>query len=234
MYKLDVYIDNKEAPTAKIRPLVMQREWMHDTTYNCDPVGMANTLGYGIYFDEDISFIWNGIRADPATAITGGQHIWVGRGEGTVSFITNLLFRTDENTSVLTMPVPNEKIEGAQVLSTILSTSVFTGTFSVVWKLDTPNKEYFVPAGTNIACILPISLGAIQDSVVTIKNTPATFERIHDNIDYITYLKGLNAKGIRPRMYKKAIDHTGRIIGKHEVAKIKLHVNYEEETKDGR
>ena len=105
MYKLDVYIDNKEAPTAKIRPLVMQREWMHDTTYNCDPVGMANTLGYGIYFDEDISFIWNGVRADPATAITGGEHIWVGRGEGTVSFITNLLFRTDENTSILTMPV---------------------------------------------------------------------------------------------------------------------------------
>jgi hypothetical protein len=234
MYNLDVYVNNKENPSAKIRPLTMKREWMHENTYNCDPVGMANTLGYGIYFEEDISFMWNGSRADGAVGIIGSNNIWVGRGEGTVSFVTNLLFKTDENTSVITMPVPNEYLEGAHVLSTVLSTSVFTGSFSVVWKLDTPNKEYFVPAGTNIACILPISLGSIQDSVVTIKDTFAPYERIHDNLDYISYLKGLNAKGIRPRMYKKGIDHLGNVIGKHEVSKIKLHVNYEKDIKDGR
>ena len=234
MYNLDVYVDKLGAPSAKIRPLEMQRDWMHDSTYNCDPIGMANTLGYGIYFDEDISFIWNGSRGEGAKGILGSQHVWVGRGEGTVSFITNLIFRTDENTSVLTMPIPNQSIEGAEVLSTILSTSLFTGVFSVVWKLDTPDKEYFIPAGTNIACILPISLGAIQDSTVNINNTEPPFKRIQDGVEYITYLKGLNAKGIRPRMYKKAIDHTGQTIGKHEVAKIKLHVNYKEDTENGR
>jgi len=234
MYKIDAYIDNTDAPSAKIRPLEMQRDWMHDNTYNCDPIGMANTLGYGIYFDEDVSFIWDGSRANGAVGVVGSEHIWVGRGEGTVSFVTNLILRTDENTSVLTMPVPNQSIEGAQVLSTVLSTSVFTGTFSVVWKLDTPNKEYFIPAGTYIACILPISLGSIQDSEINIKHKPLPFNRIHDDVEYITYLKGLNAKGIRPRMYKKGIDHTGKVIGKHEVNKIKLHVNYEKDVEDGR
>ena len=109
-----------------------------------------------------------------------------------------------------------------------MSTSVFTGTCTIVWKLDTPNKEYFVPAGTNIACILPVSLGSIQDSVITVHEYGGVpFQKLQDSFEYISYLKGLNAEGIRPRMYKKGIDHTGKIIGKHEVDKINLNVRYQ-------
>jgi hypothetical protein len=228
MYNVDAYIDNELTPTAKIRPLSIKRDWMHSYTYNCHPIAMANTLGYGVYFDHDISFIWDGSREDGAVGIIGKENVWVGRGEGTVSFITNLIFKTDENTSLITMPVPNEYIEGAQVLSTILSTSVFTGTFSIVWKLDTPNKEYFIPAGTNIACILPVSLGTIQDSTITLQNKTWPFEKVQDSKEYMEYLKGLNAEGIRPRMYKKAINHKGETIGKHEVDSIQLHVKGEQ------
>jgi hypothetical protein len=229
MYRIDAYIDNMELPTAKIRPLPLKREWMHSFTYNCHPITMANTYGYGVYFDHDISFIWDGSRHDGAVGLTGGRSVWVGRGEGTVSFVTNLILKTDENTTVVTMPVPNEYIEGAQVLSTVLSTSVFTGTFSVVWKLDTPNKEYFVPAGTNIGCIMPVSLSELQNSTVNMHNKTFPFEKIQDSKEYMGYLKGLNAEGIRPRMYKKAINHRGESIGKHEVDNIILNVNYENE-----
>lgn len=227
MHSIDVYIDSPDKPAAKIRPLTFQRNWMHPATYNCHPIAMANTFGYGIYFDHDISFIWDGSRSDGAVGIIGKESIWVGRGEGTVSFVTNLIFKTEENTSVITMPVPNEYIDGANVLSTILSTSVFTGTFTVVWKIDTPNKEYLVPAGTNIACILPISIGSIQGSTFNIKNAPWPFESIQDSRDYMKYLKEKNEQGIKPQMYKKGIDHLGKIIGKHEVNKIILNVNYE-------
>ncbi len=232
MHNIDAYIDNPSKPTAKIRPLPIKRDWMHSYTYNCHPIGIANTLGYGIYFDHDISFIWDGSREDGARGIIGEESIWVGRGEGTVSFVTNLILKTDENTSIVTMPVPNETIEGAEVLSTILSTSVFTGTFSVVWKLDTPDKEYFIPAGTNIACILPLSLASIQDSVINIKNKTWPFESIQDSTEYMEYLKDLNSQGIRPRMYKKAINHRGESIGKHEVDSINLHVKYENESNE--
>lgn len=227
MHNIDVYIDNPELPSAKIRPLAIKREWMHPATYNCHPIGLANSLGYGVYFDHDISFIWSGSRVEGAVGITGSQSVWVGRGEGTVSFVTNLIFKTDQNTSILTMPVPNESIEGANVLSTILSTSLFTGTLSIVWKLDEANKEYFVPAGTNIACLLPISLSEIQDSTVNMKGIRWPFESVQDSPEYMEYLKELNGQGIRPRMYKKAIDHTGKSIGKHEVDNIILNVVYE-------
>jgi hypothetical protein len=229
MYKIDAYVNNMNKPTAKFRPLPIKRDWISQHTYNCHPIGMANMLGYGVYFDHDISFIWDGSLVDGAVGIIGKENVWVGRGEGTVSFITNLTLKTDENTSILTMPVPNEHIEGAQVLSTILSTSVFTGTFSIVWRLDIPNKEYFIPAGTNIACILPISIGSIQNSEINIYNQPWPFESIQDSKEYMAYLKELNSKGIRPRMYKKAINHKGESIGKHEVDSIVLNVNYKDE-----
>jgi hypothetical protein len=229
MHNIDAYIDDPAKITAKIRPLPIKREWMHAQTYNCHPIAMANTLGYGVYFDHDISFIWDGSRKDGAIGLTGKESIWVGRGEGTVSFVTNLILKTDENTTLITMPVPNEYIEDAHVLSTVLSTSIFTGTFSIVWKLDKPNKEYFVPAGTNIACIMPISLGQIQNSTINVHKKPWPFERVQDSKEYMEYLKGLNAEGIRPRMYKKAIDHKGNSIGKHEVDNIILNVNYDNE-----
>lgn len=231
MHNIDVYIDNPDLPTARIRPLSVKRDWMHAQTYNCHPIALANTFGYGIYFDNDISFMWDGLRGDGAVGIIGKENVWVGRGEGTVSFITNLIFKSDENTSLLTMPVPNEQIEGTQVLSTILSTSIFTGTFSIVLKIDTPNKEYFIPAGTNVACILPISVGSIQDSTIKIHSEPAPFERVQDSEEYISYLKGLNKQGVRPKMYKKAINHRGESLGRHEVDSIKLNVVYEDKEK---
>jgi hypothetical protein len=229
MYSVEAYVDNIEKPTAKIRPLSVKRDWMHSYTYNCYPIALANTLGYGVYFDHDISFIWDGSREDGAVGLIGKENVWVGRGEGTVSFVTNLVLKTDENTSLITMPVPNEYIEDAHVLTTVLSTSVFTGTLSIVWKLDKPNKEYFVPAGTNIACIMPISLGQVQNSTINVHPTRWPFEKIQDSPEYMEYLKGLNAQGIRPRMYKKAIDHKGNTIGKHEVDSIILNVNYDDE-----
>lgn len=231
MHNIDVYIDDPELPSAKIRPLSIKREWMHPATYNCHPIGMANMLGYGVYFDHDISFSWSGSRIEGAVGIIGSESIWPGRGEGTASFITNLIFKTDKNTSMVTMAVPNESFEGANVLGTVLSTSLFTGTLSIIWKLDTPNKEYFVPAGTNIACLLPISLASIQDSTINMHNFRWPFESIQDHPEYMEHLKDLNSQGIRPRMYKKALDHKGNSIGKHEVDSIVLNVNNVEEQK---
>jgi hypothetical protein len=75
---------------------------------------------------------------------------------------------------------------------------------------------------------LPLSLGAIQNSVINIKAGEPPFERVQDSQEYITYLKDLNLKGIRPKMYKKAINHKGESIGKHEVDDIKLNVIYED------
>lgn len=227
MYNLTAYKDGDRG--AKIRQLKIHRDWMHPATYNCYPVAQANVFGYGIYFDEDISFIWNGSKDSAAKGILGKENIWsdAGRGEGTVSFTTNLKFRSSEDVSLITMPVPNEPLEEAMVLSTIISTSFFTGEFSVVWKINEKyaNKEIFIPAGKNIACILPISIGAFQNSNIDIKNEPFPYPKIHDRPEYIEALHASVREHQRTlKLYKKGIDEHGNKIGKHEISNIILNV----------
>lgn len=230
MYKVDGYKDNDRLVSAKIRPLSPKREWMHSMTYNCTPITVANSLGYGIYFDEDISFMWDGDRKNPAEAILGKQYVWSGRGEGTVSFNTNLILRTDPEVSMLTLPVPNEFIDGAEVITTILSTSVFTGSFPVVWKLHEANREYFVPAGTNVACLLPISISQFQGTNINI--LPEIYppeKRVQDRKEYLdTIQEAVQAGKPRLKMYKKAIDEKGNSLGYHESENVKMTVTYKE------
>lgn len=227
MHNVDAYIDQESMPSAKIRRLNGKRSWMHSETYNCYPVTFANTLGYGVYFEEDVSFIWNGEIDSPAEGILGKDHIWSGRGEGTVTFLTNLIFKTDENTSLLTMPVPNAfTTQDATCISTLISTSFLSTGFSVVWKVHTPNKEIIIPANTDIACILPISIKQFQDSKINILNERWPFERVHGDEEYIKYLKKKLKEGDNPRMYKRGVDHKERKIGRHEVDNLKMTVDY--------
>jgi len=227
MYSLDAYIGNPHVKTAKIRQLNGKRDWMSAATYNCHPVALVNTLGYGIYFEEDISFIWDGSKNNPAKAILGSDYIWSGRPEGTVSFNTNIVFTSDENTSILTIQPPNEFIKGASVISSIISSSFFTGSLPVVWKLDEPNKEYFVPAGTNIACIIPISISQFQNSNINVFNKELEKRRIHNESEYIDAIHNyVDLNGVQPKLYKKGLDHKGNKIGKHEIDKLILKVTY--------
>ena len=219
MYNVDVYTHRVTQPKAKLRTLSVNRDWMHPMTYNCSPVTLVNMFGYGVYFDQDVSFVWDGDRATPARALAGQDFIWEGRGEGTVSFTTGLVFKTDENVSMMTLPVPNEYIHGCTVVSTVLSTSFFTGDYPIVLKIhdEMIGKEITIPAGTNIACIVPISVSQFQGTKITMHESVSPITSIHDNIEYLKALDVLNKQGIRPRWYKKAIDHLGNKIGNHEI-----------------
>ncbi|MEY3434785.1 MAG: hypothetical protein RLZZ195_267 [Pseudomonadota bacterium] len=214
---------------AKLRQLKFQRDWMHSSTYSCFPIAQANVFGYGVYYDEDISFKWNGDRESAAVGILGKEHIWsdAGRSEGTVSFVTNLVFKSDKNISLLTMPVPNEPLEEAMVLSTILATSFFTGELSIVWRIkpEFANKEILIPAGTNIGCILPISIGEFNNSTITILNEDFPYPKTNDRKEYVDALHAsVRETGKRLRLYKKGMDEFGNKIGSHEADPIILNV----------
>lgn len=226
MYNLDVYKGDPNRTTAKIKQLGVKRDWMSIATYHCYPLTVANTIGYGIYFEDDIKFSWDGNLRNPAIATEGKEHVWSGRPEGTVSFETNLIFNSDENTSLLTIPVPNQIIKGVTTISTLVSTSFFTGSFPVVWKLEEPG-EYFVPAGTNLACIVPISMKSLNNSNINFKDIVYPGYRLHNDTEYIDAIhKHAEEKGNQPKLYKKGIDHHGNVVGSHEVDNLVLKVTY--------
>jgi hypothetical protein len=226
MYKIDAYIANAGKPTAIIKQLDVKRDWMGQGIYNCTPLISANPIGYGIYFDKDLSFIWDGDPINPARILKGEEYLNSDRGGGAISFNTNLILKTDANTSILTIPVPNQPIKDITVLSTVLSTSFFSATFTMAWKLEIPNKEYTIKAGTPVACIMPISMSQYNNSVLNIHNTTAPFPNLHGKPEYIKALKNSQKAGKFLRLYQKGFDQDNNSIGTHEVKKLVLNINY--------
>jgi hypothetical protein len=226
---MDVYIENQERGSAKLRQLAPQRDWMNSGNYNCYPIVVANTLGYGLYYDEDISFIWDGNHDNPAKGILGKKYIWEGRSNGTVSFSTGLVFKSNKDVSLMTMEVPNQFREEYHVMGSILSTSFFTGELSVVLKINPSyiNKEILIPAKTDIACVLPISISQFDNSNMNMTTKSFPYPKVHDRQEYIDALhEHFHKTGNRLRLYKKGIDEVGNKVGEHESGNIKMNVNY--------
>ena len=217
--------------------LPLQRDWMDATSdrhaYHCFPVSLSNRLGWGLSYPEDITFIWDGINdssPDHVKILAGEKYATPRRGSSTVSFHTDMVFveENQENLTLLTMPVPNQFIRGAQCMTTTMSTSVLAGELPIAWMITEPNIEITIPAHTPVAAILPISLKSIQDHELEIINGRPHFEneefkkRMQDRAKASMEL---NSRGDWSHFYRDAVWHDGLPAGSHESKKIIMKVN---------
>lgn len=228
MKNIIVYKEQKYC--AIIEQMSVQRNWMDETShkhaYQCMPISLANTLGWGISFPEEISFTWDGVSDtsdDHVNIMSGHKYCNTSRANGTISFNTYLNIETDENTTMLVMPVPNELNSDIQCLSALISTSFYQSAIPIAWKILTPNKKISIPAKTPVAAILPISLTELNNSEMHIKNisllTKQKFlAKVKDVQKSLEQLEGFKFS----HLYKKAENYKGESIGKHEVKKITL------------
>lgn len=224
--------------SANLDQLPIKRDWMDFTferhAYHCFPMSLANRYGWGISFSEDISFIWDGINDSTGThvkIIKGEQFVHPNRGNRTISFNTGIYFESEKNLSLLTMPVPNQFIDGAQCITTIVSSSVLENDFPIAWMITRPNVEITIPAGTPIAAILPISIKDTEQYEFFVKSgTPELWK----TQPWQEKMRGRskvseekNSKGDWTHFYRDAVDHLGNKSGEHEVKKITLKTHYE-------
>lgn len=219
-----------EGKTANIEQLATKREWMDDTpekhAYQCFPLNLTNRLGWGISFPTDIRFIWDGITdttPDHITILEGQEFVNTYRGNATLSFTTGLKFTTDSNTSILTMPVPNLFVRGAQAYTTLMSTSFFIHMLPMAWRITEPNLEICIPAGTPVAAVLPISLTNLQENYelcISDELPDHTYwEEVRKYGDAVEIKSGV---GDWSRMYREALDYRGDQVGEHETKAIRL------------
>lgn len=234
--KVTAYRLNDSA--GQLDQIQMKRDWMDLTfdrhAYHCFPMSLANRLGWGISFPEDITFIWDGINdstPDHVKVLSGEKYVHSNRGNRTISFNTGIHFHTDKNLSLLTMPVPNQFIPGAQCITTVVSTSVLETDFPIAWMITVPNIEITIPAGTPIAAILPISLKDIQSYDVVVKNEMPAIWRTKEWGERMSGRSeasmARNSVGDWTHFYRDAIDHTGESVGEHESKKIVMKVTNE-------
>ena len=235
MEQISVYTSSGQY--GKLEQLPLQRDWMDETfdrhAYQCFPVSLSNRLGWGISYPEDITFIWDGINDSTdqhVKVISGQKYVHSGRGNRTISFYTDLVFTSDKTMSLLTMPVPNQFIRGAQCMSTIISPTALQGELPIAWMITEPNIEITIPAGTPIAAILPISINDIQEYEVAVKYGRPPYEdyewknkmRVRGEVS-----QELNKAGTWTHFYRDAVDHDGNPNGAHEAKKIIMKVDYE-------
>lgn len=224
---------------AKIEQLPLQRDWM-DTTYErhayqCFPISLSNRIGWGISFPEDISFVWDGITdSDPngghVKVLSGDRYVHTGRANSTISFNTDITFVCEEkqDLSLLTMPVPNQFIRGAQCMTTVISPSVLQGDLPIAWMITEPNLEITIPAGTPVASIIPISLKEIQNYPLLLEPGRPPYQDnkwMERRKERSRVSQELNQSGNWTKWYRNAVDHLGEKSGEHEVKKIVMEVS---------
>jgi hypothetical protein len=219
--------------SAVVEQLKVTREWMDNTAdrhvYMCFPLTLTNGLGWGISFSKDIRVVWDGIEdsgSDHVKILEGEEIVYTGRGHGTISFKTGILINTDEDVSMLTMPVPNQFIQGAQSFTTLMSTSFYRGEFPMAMKITEPNREIYIPAGTPVAAILPISISKLQkDFQMEIVQGGPPKEYWEEERKYGEAAQEKN--NAYPfvewsKMYRNAVNYDGTSLGKHESKNIRL------------
>lgn len=228
---MEKIVEARLVPGAKseIKPLAIKRDWMDETpekhAYNCFPMTLANGMGWGLSFKEDVSFIWDGVwdtTAAHVKVIKGKGLIHPDRGNGTISFNTGVNFKTDENTSIVTIPTPNLFIPGFHVFTTIISSSWFPHELPAAARITIPNVEITIPAGTQFLTVLPISIQDINNTVLKYGTLSHTVEEEREFKEYGDYSQVLNRKGEWTNFYRNATNHKGESKGNHEIKAFRL------------
>lgn len=214
-----------------IEPLSVKRDWMDATpdghAYRCFPVTMANTVGWTISSPVDISFIWDGkidTTPDRVKILSGEEYCYTGRGQGSVSFNTGFILKSEKNISVLTITPQNYFYEDFEVMSSLISTSFFNVDFPLAIKVKVPNKEITIKANTPIATIIPISLTSLKDESIEIETFVSTQEYRDKLKSYGDAAQVINQSGKWTDWYRDAVDENGNSIGEHEAKSLKLKV----------
>ena len=195
--------------------------------YRCFPVTQANVIGWSLSCTEDIIFTWDGIndQTDQHINISSPKGSYAGRGQSSVSLNTGLIFRTDEDISLLTINPVNYFQEDFETLSNLISTSFYDNPLPLAIKARSANKEVTIKAGTPVATIIPISLSALNNTSIHIHNYVDTNrEREKSNISYGEAAQVVNSSGEWTDWYRNATNEKGESLGSHEVKSLKLDV----------
>ena len=230
MYNIEAYAIGSNA--CNLEQLPIKRDWMDKTfdghAYRCSPLSLANQIGWGFSFPEDITVVWDGNDSEQGRHIKvlkGSQYVNTDRGTATLIFNIGWFFKTKQDVSMLFYGPPNLIIDGATPLTNIISTSFWESPIPVSWKITRPNVEITFKANEPVIAVMPISLKNLNNSVMTLKDNPYNINSYHKKLtDYGNVILENNKIPKWSDFYRSATDEHGNKIGEHEVKKIKLFV----------
>lgn len=228
---LNISVEKMNGSIFNIDPMSIKRDWMDVTSekhaYRCFPVTQANVIGWSLSCEKDISFIWDGItdQSDSHVEIFSPEGSYGGRGQSSISLNTGLVFRTDQDVSILTITPVNYFSEDFETMSNLISTSFYDNPLPLAIRAKKANQKVIIPAGTPIATIIPISLTNLNNTTIKITEYKDLDRSRHNaNMSYGNAAQEVNSSGKWTDWYRDAVNEKNESIGSHEVKVLKLYV----------
>lgn len=163
----------------EIVPGEPDREWMNDHThprhpYKCLPMVVANTTGWEILCPKAFSATWNGkgqiadliVQYDDGVSDRFATSHFA---DGTLTFRTGYIFRTDPGWNLMFMGPPNRFKHSIQPMTGIVETWWMPFGVTMNWKFTAPGTIRF-EKDEPFCFIMPVPHNAIDDVEPVIKD----------------------------------------------------------------
>jgi len=227
----NISIEKTYGALFDIQPMSIKRDWMDATAenhaYRCFPVTQSNVIGWSLSCLKDIEFMWDGVndQTPDHIQIFSPEGAYAGRGQSSISLDTGLVFRTDEDVSILTINPVNYFNNEFETMSSVISTSFYDHPLPLAIKATIANKRVVIKAGTPVATVIPISLSNLNNTTIEIvEYQDPDRKRLDANMSYGTAAQKINSAGKWTDWYRDAVNEKEETLGSHEVKTLKLGV----------
>ena len=227
----NISIEKTHGALFDIQPMSIKRGWMDATAenhaYRCFPVTQSNVIGWSLSCLKDIEFIWDGVndQTPDHIQIFSPEGAYAGRGQSSISLNTGLVFRTDEDVSILTINPVNYFNNEFETMSSVISTSFYDHPLPLAIKATIANKKVVIKAGTPVATVIPISLSNLNNTTIKIvEYQDPNRKRLDANTSYGAAAQKINSVGKWTDWYRDAVNEKEESLGSHEVKALKLGV----------
>lgn len=162
----------------EIVPSSSKRDWMEATdglANKCLPLLAANQMGWVILSPSDVSVIWDGGKAIESTKIIVHdekykKNISSHFGHGIFTFQVPYIFRTNEEIGLFVRGATNFWVENAQPLDGFVETNWSNYSFTMNWKVTSPDKVISLKKGDPICMLIPYPVRLLENVKVTYKS----------------------------------------------------------------
>jgi len=230
---LDISVEKFNNSPFDIKPMSIKRDWMDLTpenhAYRCFPVTQSNVVGWSLFCNQDIEFVWDGTNdssPDHVEIINAPEGSYSGRGQSSISLNTGLVFKTDKNISIFTINPVNYFSHDFETISNLISTSFYDNPLPLAIKAKKSGEKVIIKAGTPLATVIPISLTNLDNTTIEMyEYTDKDRVRENSNRSYGEAAQEINKSGKWTDWYRDAVNEKGESLGAHETKTLRLFVN---------
>ena len=158
--------NNEKKPFNIIEKPPKKREWFSPHFYKCLPLAIGNQYGFIIKSEFDFSFVWNGQDSPESIFFDFYKNkqdtdnlyprIESHFGHGIITINPPFSLRTPPGVNLMTINPPNYILPNITVMSGVVETDNLRQNFTFNLKIQMPNIQVKVLAGTPLAAFIPI------------------------------------------------------------------------------